>query len=122
MVGAFAVLLGFQLIGEVLVRSLGLPIPGPVVGMLLLCGFLLRRGSVAPALDRAGQGLLGYLSLLFVPAGVGIVAQLNQVRGAVLPILLVLVGSTIVTLLVSAWSMEALRRLLVRGGVDGPDA
>ncbi|HEX9370715.1 MAG TPA: CidA/LrgA family protein [Roseiflexaceae bacterium] len=121
MIGAFAALIGFQLIGEVLVRALGAPIPGPVVGMLLLFGVLVRRGSVTPSLDRAAQGLLSYLSLLFVPAGVGIAAHLDQVRDAWLPILLTLAGSTLVTLLVSAWSMEALRRLLVRGGADGPD-
>ena len=75
MVAGFAWLLVFQLAGEVLVRSLQLPVPGPVVGMLLLLLVLIWRGEPGENLRSAGQGLLANLSLLFVPAGVGIMVH-----------------------------------------------
>ena len=66
------VLLVFQLLGEVGVRSLDIPVPGPVAGMLLLLLALIVRRGVPLALDRSASGLLSHLSLLFVPAGVGL--------------------------------------------------
>jgi putative effector of murein hydrolase LrgA (UPF0299 family) len=80
MVRGFFILLAFQLVGEVLARELDLPAPGPVVGLALLIAALAlyRRwrafGEEAleqSELRRAAAGLLGSLSLLFVPAGVG---------------------------------------------------
>ncbi len=65
-------LLVYQLTGEILVRLLGLPIPGPVLGMVMLFVTLMIRGSAPPdSLSEASSALLSHLSLLFVPAGVG---------------------------------------------------
>ena len=65
-------LLIFQLVGESLAIVLNLPVPGPVIGMMLLFAALLWRGRSSEALDEVSDGLLSHLSLLFVPAGVGI--------------------------------------------------
>ncbi len=73
MIGALATLLIFQLVGEVAVQLSGLPIPGPVVGMVLLLVALRWRESLPDTLCATAETLLSHLSLLFVPAGVGIV-------------------------------------------------
>lgn len=106
MVNALLALLVFQLIGEVLVRGLGLPVPGPVVGMLLLFAALRMRGAVPKPLESVSQGLLNNLALLFVPAGVGVMVHLELLRGAWLPLLLAIVLSTVVTLAATALVMR----------------
>ncbi|MFP5462523.1 MAG: CidA/LrgA family protein, partial [Gammaproteobacteria bacterium] len=73
MIAALTLLLVIQLAGEVIARALGLPIPGPVIGMgLLFLALLVRRGPGEDLRRTSGQ-LLQHLSLLFVPAGTGIV-------------------------------------------------
>ncbi len=94
MIPALVILLSFQLIGEVAARGLGLPLPGPVIGLLLLvfsCGL---RPALAERLRPVVQGLLGHLSLFFVPAGVGVVAHLGQFRSDGLAIAVALTLST----------------------------
>jgi holin-like protein len=74
-----AVLLLFQLAGEVVARVAGLPVPGPVVGMVLLVVALELGLPTRDGLRHASGGLLAHLSLLFVPAGVGIVEHLPRI-------------------------------------------
>ncbi len=107
---SFATLLLFQLAGELLHAVLHLPLPGPVIGMALLTAFLLARGGVEPALAATADQLLSILGLLFVPAGVGIVANLALLRSAWLPLTVSVVVSTFLTLLVTAGVMHALLR------------
>lgn len=111
MIEALAVLLLFQLAGEILARGLMLPVPGPVIGMLLLFGVLVLRQKAPEWLETTSTRLLSYLSLLFVPAGVGVLAHLNLLRTEWLPILLVLVGSTLLTMGTTAWILQRLVRL-----------
>lgn len=108
MLGPITILLVCQLAGELTVRVLALPVPGPVLGMLLLFLGLLARGGVPrPMTDTAG-GLLRNLSLLFVPAGVGVMAHLARLSDEALPIAVALVGSTVLSIAVTAWVMAAL--------------
>ncbi len=96
-------LLLWQLIGELLRLVLHLPIPGVVLGMVLFAAWLSRsKIGPDPALERTSDGLLSILGLLFVPAGVGIFANLPLIRPAILPIVTSLVVSTLLTLLVTA--------------------
>lgn len=108
MIGAFAVLLGLQLIGEVIVRALHLPVPGPVLGMLILLGVFIWRGGVPEFLKTTGQGLLQNMSLFFVPAGVGVMLYAKLLEQEWLGLLLTLLGSTWVTLIVTALVLNAL--------------
>jgi len=101
------ILLLFQLAGEALRAITHTEVPGPVIGMILLTAFyVLRRREPSPALQHAADGLLGWLGLLFVPAGVGIVANLALLRSAWLPISVALIGSTFITLVTTAWIMH----------------
>jgi holin-like protein len=105
-------LLCYQLVGEVLVMALGLPLPGPVLGMLLLLVTLVLRTSTAATVEAPAEGLLGHLSLLFVPAGVGVMVHAQRLGGEWLPILVALLVSTLLTLLAVALTMRAMVRLL----------
>jgi holin-like protein len=77
MLRALATLLVFQTIGEVLSYSLALPVPGPVLGMALLLALLLANERVVAALRPTCVELLKHLSLLFVPAGVGVMLHVG---------------------------------------------
>lgn len=109
MLAALTQLLLFQLAGEVIARALGLPIPGPVLGMIFLFLVLLVRGGPGESLQTTSQTLLQHLSLLFVPAGTGIMVHLHRVADEWLPLLLSLVLSTGITLATTAQAMHWLR-------------
>lgn len=111
MINALLALLVFQLVGEVLVRAVGAPIPGPVVGMLLLFLAIRIRGHVPATIQQAAQGLLSNLSLLFVPAGVGVIVHLQLLAADWWRLLIAIIASTLVTLLVTALAMQGMIRL-----------
>ncbi len=72
MPGYLTFILLCQLAGELVIKGLGTPIPGLLVGMILLFLFSVLRRSPTEGLSKIGDALLGNLSLLFVPAGVGV--------------------------------------------------
>lgn len=100
-------LLLLQSVGELLARSLKLPVPGPVVGMVLLAA-LLAWPAVRPALETAANALLQHLSLLFVPVGVGVMTHMGLLQAHGLRLLLVVVVSTWVGLAVTALVLQRL--------------
>ena len=108
-------LLVFQLVGEVAVRLLDWPVPGPVLGMLLLFLMLLAVRRVPEPLDTASTGLLSHLSLLFVPAGVGIMVHADRLLAEWLPIVAVLLVTTLLTMVFTAGVMILATRWLVPG-------
>lgn len=110
MLGALTVLLVYQLAGEVLVQLTGLPVPGPVVGMLLLFLTLATRRRVAEPLRETSQQLLSHLSLLFVPAGVGLMLHFGRLGSEWLAVGTALVASTVLTIAVTAMVMRLLQR------------
>jgi holin-like protein len=114
MLAAITVLLVYQLIGETLVLLLKLPVPGPVIGMLLLFLTLLVRGSAPESVRETAQALLQHLSLLFVPAGVGVMIHFSRVFNEWLPIVVSLVVSTILTIAVTALTLRFLLRINAR--------
>ena len=113
---ALTLILVCQLAGEVSVVLTGLPVPGPVLGMLLLLGWLFLRGDVAESVGRTADTLLAHLSLLFVPAGVGVLVHWERMRGEWIAIAAALVLGTSITLAVTALTMTAVTRLAGRGG------
>jgi holin-like protein len=115
MLAAITLLLVYQLVGEIVVVALGLPIPGPVIGMALLFATLAARGTAGDGLRQTANGLLRHLSLLFVPAGVGVMAHLGRLTDEWWPIAVSLVVSTLVTIAVTAVVMRALLARRSRG-------
>lgn len=114
MVFGLALLLLAQLIGTLLASWLWLPIPGPVLGMALLALGLLAAKRVPHGLKTASSALLKHMPLFFIPAGVGVIVLQDQLRAAWLPLLVALVGSTLLALTVTAFVMKGLVRLLDR--------
>ncbi|WP_121253367.1 CidA/LrgA family protein [Nocardioides ferulae] len=116
MISGLTWLLACQLVGEVLVRLTDAPVPGPVVGMVLLFVLLqVRRSGDDATVVRAADGLLRHLQLLFVPAGVGVVVYLGTLRDQALPIAVALLLSWLVGLAAVAGVTVALERLVGRG-------
>jgi holin-like protein len=115
-------LVGFQLLGELVVRVGDLPVPGPVVGMLLLFVFLrVRRYDDEGSIVRAGSALLRHLQLFFIPAGVGVVAYVGVLGRDALPIGVAMLGSWLLGLVVIGWTAVGLERLLGRPRDDLPE-
>jgi putative effector of murein hydrolase LrgA (UPF0299 family) len=108
MLSGLTTLLACQLAGELIVGLLGLPLPGPICGMALLFGGLLIRGSVPPPVAAVADGLMANLSLLFVPAGVGVMLHAALIGRDWLPISLALVVSTALSIAVTALVMTRL--------------
>ncbi|HEX5806729.1 MAG TPA: CidA/LrgA family protein [Macromonas sp.] len=111
MLAALTQLLLFQLVGEVLARSLAIAVPGPVLGMLLLLLFLVWRGGPGTDLQNTSSQLLQHLSLLFIPAGTGILVHWHRVGAEWWPLLVTLTLSTAVTLAVTALTMKLVQHL-----------
>lgn len=107
MVRALAILLLCQLAGTVLQQGTGLPIPGPVIGLVMLLAYLLRAGGPSPHLRETAHGLLKYLGLLFVPAGVGVITEFQALRANALAIAIAIPVSTFLGLAVTGVLMNA---------------
>lgn len=103
----FVWLLCMQSLGELLSKGLGLPVPGPVIGMLLMLAAL-QVEPVRTAVAACADYLLSHLSLLFVPVGVGVMAHLGLINQYGFRMLVVVVVSTGVAMVVTAM---VLRRL-----------
>lgn len=114
MLVALTLLLGCQLAGELLTRGTGLPVPGPVAGLVLMLVLFTVRPSLASALRPTTSVILANLSLLFVPAGVGVIANLDVLAGDGAAILAVLALSTVLSMLATVGTF-----LLVRNIVGG---
>lgn len=112
MIAAFLVLIASELLGEVVRSAFDLPVPGPVIGMFVLAGILALREdrvgtpAIPDALRRTTETLIRHMGLLFVPAGVGIVAEAGLLRKEWLPVAAGLIGSTIASLAVTALVMH----------------
>ncbi|MBW0147300.1 CidA/LrgA family protein [Marinobacter arenosus] len=109
-------LLVYQLVGEVTVRLAGVPIPGPVLGMVMLFITLWIRGQAPESVEQASSALLSHLSLLFVPAGVGMMAHFNRIADEWIPITFALLLSTVITMVATALIMQLTTRWLVKPG------
>lgn len=108
MLGYLTLIFCCQLVGELIVAATGLPFPGPVIGMILLLAGLIISGSIPEDLMAVGDTLLANLSLLFVPAGVGVMLHGSLLGRDWLPISIALVGSTAITIVVTGLLMARL--------------
>jgi holin-like protein len=121
MIASLSLILLCQLAGEVFVRGLALPMPGPVIGLMLLLVLLMARDRFAAlargplqgdGVESASRGLLANLSLLFVPAGVGVVQKLDLIAAHGIAVVAVLAISVVVTLLMTVGTFLLASRLM----------
>lgn len=108
MIAAFTELLIFQLLGELLTHFFALPLPGPVLGMALLFGWLVLRGGPSHDMTHTAGTLSRHFSLLFIPAGAGVLLQWQRVSDEWLPIVAATVVSTFLAMAVTALVLQAL--------------
>lgn len=115
---SIALFLLLQLVGEAISYALGLPVPGPVFGMLfLLIGFFVSD-TLIEKVRMTASVLLAHLALLFVPAGVGIIRHVDRIQDEWVAIALILVVGTGVTMVVTGLTVQWTAKLL---GVDDDD-
>ena len=110
MIYAITALLAFQFVGELVVRALGLPLPGALAGMLLLFAALVWLGRVPQALARTTGTLLQHMMLLFIPAIAGVMLHFERVAREWQPFLIASVVGAAVTLVVTALTLQGLLR------------
>ncbi len=112
MLSSIAIVLGYQIVGELISRVTGLPVPGSVIGMtLMLLSFLVKDNLIEKVRPTAGV-LLANLSLLFVPAGVGIMRHGQRFINEGVGIMISLVASTVIAMLVTAWVIQAVEKCM----------
>ena len=111
MIRALAILLMFQLAGEVLSRMFALPVPGPVIGLAALFGALVLRPALRDVLKPTTDTILGHLSLLFVPAGVGVIAHIDTFGRNGIALVVALMISTTLAILAAALAFRGVARL-----------
>ena len=110
MLEALATLLAFQLLGEAVAHLSGLPIPGPVLGLAALFVAWPVLPKLHARLSTVADALLTNFSLLFVPAGVGVMLHAGLIAAWWAPLLLGVVLSTALTMGLAAWLFTLLRR------------
>lgn len=108
MLRSLTILLGFQLAGEALVALLHWPLPGPVLGMILLLLALILRGRVSAGLGEDAQHLLRYLPLILIPPSVGIMDHWSTLGAAGWAVATTIVLTTLLSLLLAAGLMRLL--------------
>lgn len=106
----WVIIVGCYLVGEFVVLTFNLPLPGALIGLLiLLCGLLLHQRP-AVAVSRGARPLLAHMSVLFVPAVIGVGLFWGEVRDNALGITLSLVATTIIALGFTAWVAQRLMK------------
>lgn len=101
-------LLIFQFLGECIAKLFSLLVPGPVIGMVLLLVFLIIRKKSFDSLDTAVFLHLRYLPMLFIPAAMGIITQLEIISKEFWAIIISLSLGTIIALAFSSKLMDIL--------------
>ncbi len=114
---ALTLILLAQLAGESLSRLLDLPVPGPVVGMALMLAAMLASPRIAAVVRPVAEGILRHISLLFVPAAVGVVGHLDRLGEDGAAVLAALIVSTVLAIAVGALVFVWVQRFV--GGSDG---
>ena len=108
------ILIAYHQTGEALMYWSGWPIPGSVIGMLLLLLSLMLFNKPPKPIKHSAEFLLRHLSLLFVPAGVGMMLLFDLIADQWVAMLLSLVLSTVISLAFTAWLMQILLKFMGR--------
>ncbi len=118
MIQGLVLLVAGQLVGEAVVTVTGLPVPGAVVGMVLVLAALLARKGRMPEVRRAGQTLLMLVPLFLVPISVGIMEQFDALRADAWPLTTALLVSIVLGMAATGLAVRWFSRF--DGLDDGP--
>ena len=113
----------YQLLGEVIQKIFEINIPGPVIGLiLLLLSFiffskkLTQSKKIIKEISVTSNQIINYLSLLFVPIGVGVVMHINYLGDNLFKIFSIIIIGTLATLVFTALVMEKIINLEKKNG------
>jgi holin-like protein len=116
MLRAIFLLLACQLTGEAIHRLTGLPLPGAVIGLMLLIGWLALVRAERPTLGAVSSWLTAHLSVMFVPAAVGLIEEGPALSHYGVGLVVATVVSTVLTLVITALVFRwALARYMPEG-------
>ncbi len=104
------IILTFLFLGEVIVSFFKIPVPGNVIGMILMTLSLLFGVIKVEDVEEVGYFLIRNMSIMFIPPGVGIVTYWYLVKAQILPISITLILSFIITIITTAFTVEIIRR------------
>jgi holin-like protein len=105
-----AIILVICFIGEAINRILHIPIPGNVIGMVILLIALLSGLIKLEAIEGVAEFMLKYLAFFFVPAGIALISSLNILKANFFPLIAVILLSTIIVLVVTGLTVQLLKR------------
>ena len=118
MLKSLFVIFFFQLLGEAIQKFFEINIPGPVIGLILLLLvfiFFIKNASpfrkIKNEISKTSHQIINYLSLLFVPIGVGVVMHINYLGDNLFKILAIIIIGTLSTLVFVAYVMEKIINL-----------
>ena len=108
---ALLIILIAQILGEFVARATGLPLPGPVMGMIFVLGLLVAVPRLREIIRATAPTLLSHLALLFVPAGAGVVGHLATLGDSTVAIMLAIAVSAVLAIGAGALTFSAVARM-----------
>ena len=100
------------LIGVFISKSLELPIPGSIIGMVILLVLLLSGAIKLESIDKVSDFILDNLALFFIPSGVGIITIYSSIQNQIIQIALLCVGTTAIVMSVTALTVKFIRKIV----------
>ena len=100
------VIIGITYLGEIISRMISLPIPGPVIGMLILFILLYFNFIRVNSIQLFSELLLSNLAFFFIPPGVGLISAMDTLAGNWLKLIAVIIITTILTIVTTGWTVD----------------
>ena len=105
-----SIILGISFLGELLNRWIPLPIPASIYGLVLMLAGLISGIIPLESVRGTGRFLIEIMPVMFIPAGVGLMASWSVLRPMVVPVAVIMVISTFVVMAASGWATQAVIR------------
>ena len=115
----FSIILLILFIGQILQQKYGLPVPGTVIGMMILLFLLITKIIKIENIDKITKVLLDHLTLFFVPVGIGIITLFDKVKDIWCPLLIILFVSTIIVMAVTGLIVQILDKRILNKNRKG---
>ena len=105
------IILGITMVGEILYQVLPLPVPAGVYGLCIMLAALMSKAVNLESVEGTGNFLMDTMTMMFIPATVGIVECIGEVKAVLVPFLLIIAVSTILVMIVTGrmaqWVMQS---------------
>ena len=106
---------GFTVAGELLHAILPLPVPSGVYGLFLLLGALMAGWVRLESVEGTGNFLMDTMTLMFIPAMVGLMEYAAQIKEVFVPFMIVIAVSTVAVMVVTGRVAQTVIDLQERG-------